>query len=121
MNTARGSDNDLRTIGESLLIIANAGSSDTGVTFNIHEIADGDDNLLDLLRQLTGRGEDQSLALLDIGIDLLEDRDGEGGSLSGTRLSLSNDVVAWNSLADDIDNGTRGMDSPLMTGMMARC
>ena len=53
-----------------------------------------DDDLLDLLSQLTGGSEDQGLALLQAGVDLLEDRDGEGGSLAGTRLGLSDNVVA---------------------------
>ena len=44
--------------------------------------------------KFTGRGEDQSLALLDIGVDLLKDGDGEGGGLSGSGLGLGDNIVA---------------------------
>jgi hypothetical protein len=64
------------------------------VALDVHEVANSDDNLLDLLSQFTGGGEDQGLALLDVGVELLENRDGESGSLSGTRLSLRNNIVA---------------------------
>jgi hypothetical protein len=79
---------------ESLHVIANAGTTDTCVALDVHEVANSDDNLLDLLSQFTGGGEDQGLALLDVGVELLENRDGESGSLSGTRLSLRNNIVA---------------------------
>jgi hypothetical protein len=64
------------------------------VALDLHEVADGDNNLLDLLGELTGGGEDQGLAGLDAGVDLLEDRDGEGGGLAGTGLGLGDNVVA---------------------------
>ncbi len=64
------------------------------MALDVHEVANSDDNLLDLLSQFTGGGEDQGLALLDVGVELLENRDGESGSLSGTRLSLRNNIVA---------------------------
>jgi hypothetical protein len=54
------------------------------VAGDVHEITDGDNDLLDLLGQLAGGGEDEGLAGLDVGVDFLEGRDGEGGSLSGT-------------------------------------
>ncbi len=94
MDTARSTDNDLRALLESLHVIANAGTTDTCVALDVHEVANSDDNLLDLLSQFTGGGEDQGLALLDVGVELLENRDGESGSLSGTRLSLRNNIVA---------------------------
>jgi hypothetical protein len=63
------------------------------VALDLHEVADGDNDLLDLLGELTGGGEDQGLAGLDAGVDLLEDRDGEGGGLAGTGLGLGDNVV----------------------------
>lgn len=65
------------------------------MALNVHEITDSNNDLLDLLGQLTGGGEDQGLALLDVGVELLEDRDRESGSLSGTRLGLSDNIVAF--------------------------
>ena len=60
-----------------------------------HEITDSNYDFLNLLSQLTGRGEDECLTGLDIGVYLLEDGDGERGSLSGTGLGLSNNVGSW--------------------------
>jgi hypothetical protein len=63
------------------------------VALDVHEVADGDNDLLNLLRQLTGGGQDEGLALLDVRVDLLQDRDGERGGLASAGLGLSNDVV----------------------------
>jgi hypothetical protein len=63
------------------------------VALDVHEVADGDNDLLDLLGKLTGGSKDERLALLDVGVDLLEDRDGEGSGLASTGLGLSNDIV----------------------------
>lgn len=84
MNATWRANNDLGTILESLHIISNACSTDTCVTLDIHEVANGNDDLLNLLSKLTGRGKNQSLASLDIGVKLLQDRDGESCGLSGT-------------------------------------
>lgn len=62
------------------------------MTFDVHEIANGNNDLLDLLSKLTGGCEDESLAGLEVGINLLEARDRECGSLSGARLRLSDDI-----------------------------
>lgn len=94
MDTAGSTDDDLRAILKSLHVITNAGATNAGVALNVHEVTNGNDDLLDLLGQLTGGSEDQSLALLQVGVDLLKNRDGESGSLSGTRLGLCNDIVA---------------------------
>jgi hypothetical protein len=63
------------------------------VALDVHEVADGDNDLLNLLSQLTGGGQDEGLALLDIGVDLLENRDREGGGLASTGLGLGDDIV----------------------------
>lgn len=94
MNAAGGTDNDLRTVLESLHVLANAGATDASVALNLHEVTNGDDDLLDLLGQLASRGEDERLALLDAGVDLLESRDGESSSLASTGLGLRNNIVA---------------------------
>ena len=94
VDTAGGTDNDLRTLLEGLHVVSDAGAADTGVALDVHEVTDGDDDLLDLLGKLAGRGEDKGLASLDVGVELLEDGDGEGSGLAGTRLRLCNDIVA---------------------------
>lgn len=100
-DTTGGTDNNLGTVSEDLHVITDVGTSDTGVASDLHEVTEGDDNLLDLLGQLAGGGEDQGLALGVGEIQLLEGRDREGGGLSGTRLSLGNDIMA-------LDNGENG-------------
>jgi hypothetical protein len=64
------------------------------VARDVHEVTDGDDDLLDLLGQLAGGGEDEGLAGLDGGVDLLESGDREGSGFTRTGLSLRNDIVA---------------------------
>ena len=122
MDTAGGTDNDLGTLLEGLHVVADVGATDAGVALNLHEVTDGDNDLLDLLSKLTGGSEDQGLAGLDAGVDLLEDRDGEGGGLSGTGLGLGDNVVAYClSVPRLFESSVKLENIPLMTGMMARC
>lgn len=65
------------------------------MALNVHEVTDGNNDLLDLLGQFTGWGKDQSLALLDVGVQLLENGDGESSGLSSTGLSLSDNIMAF--------------------------
>ena len=69
------------------------------MALDVHEVTNGDNDLLDLLGKLTGGSQDEGLALLDSGVDLLENRDGEGGGLAGSRLGLSDDIVACPALS----------------------
>jgi hypothetical protein len=94
LDTTGSANNDLGAFLQGLHVITNTGAANAGVALNVHEVANSDNDLLDLLGQLTGGGENQSLALLHVGVDLLENRDGEGGSLAGTGLGLGNDIVA---------------------------
>lgn len=120
VDTTRSANNDLRTLLKSLHVVTNAGTTNACVALNVHEVTNSDDDLLNLLGQFTGRSEDQSLALLDVGIELLENRDGESCSFSGTWLCLGNNVVTFTVL--DFDRDLRAYwNSPLMTGIMARC
>jgi hypothetical protein len=77
---------------ESLHVFSNVGPTDAGVALDVHEVTDCDNDFLDLLSKLTSRGEDESLARLEAGVDLLEARNREGGGLAGTRLGLRNDI-----------------------------
>lgn len=121
MDTTWGTDNDLGTILESLHVITNASTTNACVAFNVHEVTDGNNDLLDLLSQLTGWGKDQSLALLNVGVKLLEDRDGESGGFSGTRLSLGNNIMALDDMLETLVETADFVYSPLMTGIIARC
>jgi hypothetical protein len=121
-NTTGSADDHLGTVLESLHVVSYAGTADAGMALDAHEIADGHDDLLDLLGELTGRGEDEGLACLDVGVDLLEDRDGEGGGLARAGLCLSNDVGAWVTReSKTFVLSCEVINVPLITGMMARC
>ena len=94
VDTAGGTNNNLRAVLEGLHVVADTGTTNAGVALDFHEVTNGNNNLLDLLSKLTGGGEDKSLAGLDAGVDLLEGGDGEGSRLTGTGLGLGNDIVA---------------------------
>ena len=93
LNTARCSDDNLRAILEGLHIITHTGSTNASVALNVHEVADGNNDLLNLLGKLAGGGEDEGLARLYGRVDLLKNGDGKGGGLASTRLGLGNDIV----------------------------
>jgi hypothetical protein len=84
LDTSGCTNNDLGSFLEGFHVVTDTGATNASMAGNVHEVTDGDDDLLDLLSQLTGRGKNQSLASLDIRVDLLESRDGEGGRLAGT-------------------------------------
>lgn len=96
LNTAWSTNNNLRSGLESLHIISNASASNTCMAVDRHEVANGNNDLLDLLSQFASRRKDQSLASLDIGIQLLQDGDGERSGLPGTGLCLCDDVRPCN-------------------------
>ena len=75
MDTTRSTDDDLGTILESLHVLANISTTNASMAFDIHEVTDGDDNLLDLLCEFSGWCEDQSLASLELRVNLLKARD----------------------------------------------
>ena len=56
---------------------------------DVHEITNGGGDIDDLLRKFSGWSKDQSLAVLDVGIKLLQDTDGEGGGLTSTYQTMS--------------------------------
>lgn len=120
LDTTWGTDNDLWSLLESLHVITDACTANAGMALDVHEISNGNDDLLNLLSQFTGWGEDQGLALLDVGVKLLEDGNRESSGLSGTRLGLRNDIVACEKLLITIVFNCRRVRLPLMTGMMAR-
>jgi len=123
LDTTRSANNNLGTILKGLHVIANTGSTNAGVALDLHEVANGDDDLLDLLSQLASGGKNESLALLDVRVDLLQDRDGESSGLAGTRLGLGNNIVAYADVSGywSPSREVEIVCIPLMTGMMARC
>jgi len=115
LDTTWSTDDNLWALLESLHVITDGGTTNAGVALNVHEVTDGDNDLLDLLGQLTGWGEDKGLALLDVWVQLLEDRDGEGGSLSGTRLGLGNNIVTCLSFVRFVIRDVANGDMEILT------
>ena len=99
LNTAWCANNDLGTILQSLHVLTNVGTTDAGVALNVHEVTDGNDDFLDLLSKFSGRGKNESLAGLEVGVDLLKAGDRECSCLASPGLSLRNDIgTLWRSI-----------------------
>lgn len=75
VDTTWSTDDDLRSILESLHVLTDIGTTNASMTLNVHEVTDGDNNLLDLLCKFSSWGKDQSLASLKLRINLLKARD----------------------------------------------
>ena len=101
-DTSGSANDDLNTLLQLCHVLTDVGSANTGVTFNVHIVTKGNDDLLDLLSELTGWCEDESLGAFDREVELLKDGDGEGRSLASAGLCLSDDIVT----PDDGDNCT---------------
>jgi hypothetical protein len=86
-------DDDLNTFLQLRHVFTNVGATDTGMAFDVHVVAESDNDLLNLLGKLTGRCEDESLGAFDGEVELLEDGDGKCCSFASTGLSLSDDIV----------------------------
>ena len=90
---------------ENSNIVTNDGTSNTGMTLyiskeriritylNVQEIAEGNDDFLDLLRKFSRGSKNQSLTLLKSVIDVLKNADRESSCFPSSRLCLSNDIV----------------------------
>jgi len=98
-------DDDLDTFLKLLSLVHDVGSSGTDVHRDLKVLSKAHYDSLNLLGEFSGWGKNESLASLCIRVNQLKDRDGEGGSLSGTRLSLSDSILA---LEDGED--TLGLD-----------
>jgi len=94
IHTSGGSDDDVDTALELGNVVSDASATNAGVAAGVEVVTKSNDDLLDLLSQLTSGSEDQSLSLEESEVELLEDANGESGSLSSSRLGLSDDVLA---------------------------
>lgn len=67
---------------EGTNVITDGRSTDAGMDLKVHVVAEGDDDLLDLLGELAGRREDEGLALAEFGIEFREGTNGKGGGFT---------------------------------------
>ena len=122
LDTSWSSNHDLWTVLESFHILTNIRASNTGVALSVHEVANSNDNFLNLLGQLTCWSEDQSLTCFELRVDLLQNRNRESRRLAGSRLSLGNDIRTFRvGLTHFHSSQVKSSILPLITGMMARC
>ena len=63
-DTTWGTDDDLNTFLQFGHVLTDNGATNTSVAFDVHVVAERDDNLLNLLSKLTGRGKDEGLGTL---------------------------------------------------------
>ena len=84
VDTARGTHNHVHAVLKGTDVLTHGGTTHASVDFDAHEVTKGRNDLDDLLGELTGRSQDQGLAVLDPRVEALKDTDGEGGSLTGT-------------------------------------
>lgn len=123
-DTARGTDNDVGALVELGNVLTDGGSTNTGVAVDVEVVTKGDDDLLDLLGELTGGGEDKSLGLLDGGVNLaivsllFRSQDDCPSSIILTRWRMEMEKVAVFPVPDWAWAIT---SRPVMMGMMARC
>ena len=90
---ARGSHNYVHTILEDADVLTDSSATYARMNCGVHVVTKSDHHLLNLVRQLTRRGEAQGLALPRRDVKLLQDGDGKCCSLSSPRLRLGDGVV----------------------------
>jgi hypothetical protein len=81
-DTTWGTNDNVDSSLEGTNVVTDGGSSDARVDLNVHVVSQGDDNLLNLLGQLTSWGKNQSLAFAELGIKGGKSTDGKGGSFT---------------------------------------
>jgi hypothetical protein len=92
---------------ESADVVADGSTSDASVDGDLHVVSEGDDDLLDLLGELTGGSEDEGLALTELGVKLGEGADGEGGGLSGSCASERGVASEWRGSGEGVASARR--------------
>lgn len=69
-HTSRSTDDNLDTLLELGHVLTDVGSTNASMALNVHVVAKGDHNFLNLLSQLTGGGKDEGLGALNRHIQL---------------------------------------------------
>jgi len=85
----------VNTFLEFCHVFTDIGTSHTSVALDVHVVAKGNNDFLNLLREFTGRREDKGLGSLNGHVQLLKNGDGKCGGLASARLCLRNDIVAF--------------------------
>ncbi len=102
-------DNNVDAIVELVHVLPDGGTANAGMTLSAHVVAKSHDDLLDLLGQLPSGSQDQSLAGVDFGVNLLQDGNGEGGRFASSGLGLSDDIMTLDARNDGALLDGRGL------------
>ena len=71
------------SIFQGLPVLPGIGAPDATPGVDFDELAEAEDDLVDLLGELPGGGEDDGLAFGGLGVDEVEQPGGKGGSFAG--------------------------------------
>lgn len=112
--TARRGNDDLGTLLQSPYVVANGGAANASAAVDVQELPDGTDILLDPLCNLTSGGENQGLALPDVRVDPLKNRNGGHDGLASASLTLGDDIVACSSVVSSIRSLAKATESQLL-------
>ena len=97
---ADGGDDDVGAGAQLRLLGADRGAAEDGDDLDVEVLGVGAQRLGHLDAELAGRGEDDRLHLVVLGIEVLQQRQPEGGGLAGPGLRLADHVVAAEQLRD---------------------
>jgi hypothetical protein len=92
-HTTGGADDDMDALLELGHVLTDVSATDARVAFDVHVVAEGDDDLLDLLRKFTGWRKDERLGAFDSKVELLENGDGKGSGLARAGLGLCDHIM----------------------------
>ena len=93
VHTTGGADDDMDALLELGHVLADVGATDACMAFDIHVVAEGDDDLLDLLRKFAGWRKNERLGAFDSEIELLENGDGKGSGFARAGLGLCDHIM----------------------------
>ena len=95
-----GGDDDLGAGPQLRLLRFDRRAAEDGDDLDVEVLGVGAQRLRDLDAELAGRGEDDRLHLVVVGVEVLEQGQAEGGGLAGPGLGLADHVVAAEQLRD---------------------
>jgi hypothetical protein len=75
VDTAPGTNNELRALAEGFYVFTDRSTTNTGKELDVHVITEGHDVPLNLQGQFTSMGDNETLAGPDIRINLLQSGD----------------------------------------------
>ena len=91
---SRGGYHDLAALGQTLCLLFHIGTAVHAGHLHLgHKVGEVSQLLGDLLRQLTGRGQNDGLRVFIFRLDMLHHRDAEGTGLTGAGGCLGDDIM----------------------------